>query len=131
MDHTERSYETHASPIYLCSVCHGHVRSEDLALPPGLPESLPGQKLYCPHCEMLVEPEIETEAAKLQEGHAAHGDAAAENRGRDRQSGSNAGGSQRGDLSDEGATQWRVDPQEDLRNTWQDKPLRPPGSARS
>lgn len=41
--------------------------------------------------------------------------------GRSRTAGWNAGGSQRGDLSDEGASQWRRDPKEAERNTWQDK----------
>jgi hypothetical protein len=40
---------------------------------------------------------------------------------RKRESGSNAGGSQRGDDSDEGASQWRRDPKEGERDSWQDK----------
>lgn len=126
-DRAERHFHTHESQerrLYWCPVCHGPVLSKDLATPPGaVPEFPAGQKLYCAHCEMLVEPEIKHEA-KLDEGDPAGRDAATENRGRDRPSGSNAGGSQRGDLSDEGATQWRADPRENLRNTWKDKPLR-------
>jgi hypothetical protein len=41
--------------------------------------------------------------------------------GRTRESGSNAGGSQSGDDSDQGASQWRRDPKEAERNSWQDK----------
>ena len=42
-------------------------------------------------------------------------------RGRSREDGSNAGGSQRGDNSDQGASQWRRDPKEAERNSWKDK----------
>jgi hypothetical protein len=110
---------------YSCPICHGHVLIEDLATPPGgnPPDSLVNRKLYCPHCEMVVEPASETAEQRRDEGVDMR-DAATENRGRSREGGTNAGGSQRGDLSDEGATQWRVDPEEELRNTWEDKPLR-------
>jgi hypothetical protein len=74
---------------------------------------------------MIVEPVV-TNMEELREEGTADRDAATENRGRNRESGTNAGGSQRGDLSDEGASQWRVDPQDDLRNSWDDKPLHPP-----
>ena len=115
------------NPRYSCPVCRGHVLVEDLATPPGdhageAPDAtLVTRKLYCPHCEMLVDPVI-TSAEEYEEQRLATRDAASENRGRVRVSGSNAGGSQRGDLSDEGATQWRTDPLETERNTWQDKP---------
>ncbi len=111
--------------VYSCPICHGHVLLEDLATPPGgaPPDALLARKLYCPHCEMVVEPVGETPQQRHEEG-ADTRDAATENRGRTRQTGSNAGGSQRGDLSDEGATQWRVDPDESLRNSWSDKPPR-------
>lgn len=110
-------------PMYSCPICHGHVLVEDMATPPGSPPASPQilQKVYCPHCEMLVEPAI-TSAEGLQEEGTARRTAATENRGRSRNGGSNAGGSQRGDLSDEGASQWRTDPLETERNTWQDKP---------
>lgn len=125
MDEFDRSYETDLSLLYSCPVCHGHVLVADLTTPPSAPvrEFVPGRKLYCPHCEMLVEPDVTTDEQRHQ-GAVARRDAASENRGRSRESGSNAGGSQRGDSSDEGATQWRVDPQDDLRNSWGDKPLR-------
>jgi hypothetical protein len=113
-------------PIYSCPICHGHVLVEDMATPPGAlpPDSQNLQKVYCPHCEMLVEPAITSaEEAKEAQGEGTERrTAATENRGRSRIGGSNAGGSQRGDLSDEGATQWRTDPLEVERNTWQDKP---------
>ena len=108
--------------IFYCPICHGRVLAEDVAdthaSDPG--QSLIASKLYCPHCEMLVEPVLHSAS----EGPAAPvrtSDAAAENRGRSAAAGSNAGGSQRGDLSDQGATQWRTDPAETERNTWQDK----------
>lgn len=111
------------NPVYSCPICHGHVLVEDMATPPGAAPSEPQilQKVYCPHCEMLVEPAI-TSAEEPQEEGIAKRTAATENRGRTRIGGSNAGGSQRGDLSDQGATQWRTDPRETERNTWQDKP---------
>ncbi|GEM_PF-5131971 len=113
------------NPVYSCPICHGHVLVEHLVTPSGRrpPEVAAGGALYCPHCEMLVEPQLETGEQREAEGVAGC-DATTENRGRTRASGSNAGGSQRGDLSDEGASQWRVDPLEALRNTWDDKPLR-------
>ena len=110
--------------VYSCPICHGHVLLEDLATPPGgAPDALLARKLYCPHCEMVVQP-VPTSAEERHKEGVDTRDAGTENRGRSRQAGSNAGGSQRGDLSDEGATQWRVDPEESLRNSWEDKPLR-------
>lgn len=115
---------------YVCPICHGHLVLEELTTPPGAPppESLLQSKLYCPHCEMTVEPAPATDEQRREEGVATR-DAATENRGRTRRSGSNAGGSQRGDSSDEGGTQWRVDPDESVRNSWEDKPLRKPQSS--
>jgi hypothetical protein len=105
---------------YFCPICHRKVLFEDEAQ---LTADRPGavvapEKFYCPHCEMLVDPIV----SESQDALGAHvGDAASENRGRTREGGSNAGGSQRGDASDEGASQWRQDPLEAERNTWQDK----------
>ena len=107
-----------------CPICHGKVLFHDATNStekrtgaPRIPD-----KLYCPHCEMLVVPEV-APAAAAAHFEAAHPevDVSTENRGRSRQGGSNAGGSQRGDLSDEGGSQWRVDPVESERNTWSDK----------
>jgi hypothetical protein len=111
--------------VYSCPICHGHVLLEDLATPPGgaPPESLLNRKLYCPHCEMTVEPVTTTAEQRHKEGVDTR-DAATANRGRSREGGTNAGGSQRGDSSDEGASQWRADPEESRRNSWDDKPLR-------
>jgi hypothetical protein len=108
--------------LYSCPICHGNVLFEDMLRPRAgrTREALVTQKLYCPRCEMLVEPVEASEEQREKEG-AAGRDAGAENHGRSRQGGSNAGGSQRGDLSDEGATQWRSDPEESERNTWKDK----------
>src|ERR1700747_900017 len=66
-----------------------------------------GEKLYCPSCEMLVDPLASAENRVRVD--------ASDNRGRIRSGGSNAGGSQRGDMSDEGASQWRKDPEEGKR----------------
>ena len=87
----------------------------------GSVESAATGTMYCPHCEMLVNA---TPVSGADEGAAAvvrATDAGEENRGRASEGGSNAGGSQRGDLSDEGASQWRKDPSETERNTWADK----------
>ena len=115
--------------VYSCPICHGHLLLGDLATPPGAapPDALLKRKLYCPHCEMTVAPAATTGEQRHNEGVDAR-DAASENRGRSRQGGTNAGGSQRGDLSDEGATHWRVGPEEELRNSWEDKPLRKSGA---
>ncbi len=72
-----------------------------------------GETLYCPSCEMLVQPLVSSETRVRVD--------ASDNRGRIRSGGSNAGGSQRGDMSDEGASQWRKDPEEGERNSWKDK----------
>jgi hypothetical protein len=111
--------------VYSCPICHGHLVLEELTTPPGAPqpEMLLERKVCCPHCEMAVEPAAVTAGQSHNEG-VDQRDAATANRGRSREGGTNAGGSQRGDLSDEGATQWRVDPDESLRNSWDDKPLR-------
>lgn len=113
--------------VYSCPICHGHLVLEELSTPPGAPppESLLNSKLYCPHCEMTVKPVATTAQQRREEGVESR-DAASANRGRSRESGSNAGGSQRGDLSDEGASQWRTDPDEPARNSWEDKPVRKP-----
>lgn len=109
--------------LYSCPICHGNVLFEDVSNPRAARtrEALTTQTLYCPHCEMLVEPIVTSAEQREKEGIAGR-DAGTENRGRSRPGGSNAGGSQRGDLSDEGATQWRSDPEEVERNTWKDKP---------
>jgi hypothetical protein len=46
---------------------------------------------------------------------------------RSRESGSNDGGSQRGDDSGHGASSWRTDPKEAERNTWEDKNVKKRG----
>ncbi|HEX4074758.1 MAG TPA: hypothetical protein VHX49_05110 [Candidatus Acidoferrales bacterium] len=107
-----------------CPICHGKVLFHDATNPTAKLTGAPliPNKLYCPHCEMLVAPEVVPADAGAEFESAHHEiDAATENRGRSRQSGSNAGGSQRGDLSDQGGSQWRVDPTEGERNTWSDK----------
>jgi hypothetical protein len=101
-------------------MCHGRLLAADAPIG-GLPEQrVPGQNYYCPSCEMFVEPS-ESPADKNKSLEDINPDFAPGNTGRARVSGSNAGGSQRGDLSDQGATQWRRDPQEAERNTWKDK----------
>ena len=98
---------------YHCPICKGNVfstmmeplhRTELLTL-------AAGDTLYCPSCEMLVEPILGSPSLSPVHDHL----------GRSRTGGSNAGGSQRGDLSDQGASQWRQDPQEGERNTWLEK----------
>lgn len=103
-----------------CPICNGRLLVADAPIG-GVPEGrVPGQKYYCPSCEMFVEPaESPTDESKTLDD--INPSFARDNPGRTRASGSNAGGSQRGDLSDQGATQWRRDPQEGERNTWKDK----------
>jgi hypothetical protein len=105
--------------VYYCPICQGKV---SIAIPARTARE-PGTlaEVYCPHCEMLVVPLVASPAAAESPGNVRTCDAGVENRGRSREGGTNAGGSQRGDLSDEGATQWRQDPREVERNTWQDK----------
>ena len=82
----------------------------------GSSDSVITEQMYCPHCEMLVNAIPAPDGVGVRATNAAE-----ENRGRSAQGGANAGGSQRGDLSDEGASQWRKDPSETERNTWADK----------
>ena len=109
--------------LYGCAICHGSIFFVDMSNPRAAHsrEALLTEKLYCPHCEMLVEVVMISVEQRAKEGVAGR-NAGTENRGRSREGGSNAGGSQRGDLSDQGASQWRCDPLETERNTWQDKP---------
>jgi uncharacterized protein YbaR (Trm112 family) len=97
----------------ICPLCKRQL-SDGATTTPGpreLAGSMPIEKLYCASCEMLVAP-LANSAPRVSVN-------ASDNRGR---SGvSNAGGSQRGDSSDHGASQWRTDPREAERNTWQDK----------
>src|ERR1700681_3265640 len=95
----------------ICPICKKQLRDETLSASESA-ESLPGETLYCPSCEMLVEPVVSSGRV---------GADASDSIGRTRCGGSNAGGSQRGDLSDEGASQWRKDPKEGERNSWQCK----------
>lgn len=95
----------------ICPIC-----KRQLADSPGASAtngSRPGETLYCPACEMLVEPVVSSKPRVKVD--------ASDNRGRIRSGGSNAGGSQGGDMSGQGASQWRQDPREGERNTWQDK----------
>lgn len=108
--------------VCYCPICQTEVLFEDVKVPDAAHSSQPlvSKTLYCPHCEMLVEPVV-TLVSLLDRGNPAYHDTVPAYRGRSRASGSNAGGSQRGDLSDEGASLWRLDPEEELRNTWQPK----------
>lgn len=108
--------------ICYCPICQGQLLFEDLKVlnPTRSSQPLITTTLYCPHCEMLVEPVVAAVAILDHSNPAFRGDIP-RYAGRLRSSGSNAGGSQRGDLSDEGASQWRVDPEEEERNTWQPK----------
>ena len=103
--------------VYLCSICHGKTLFRDVArlATDARGPQLDPNTVYCPHCEMMVEPLV-LPAAQV-EGEANLSDAGEANLGRAREGGTNAGGSQRGDMSDEGATQWRRDPSEGERNS--------------
>lgn len=108
--------------ICYCPICQTEVLFEDLKVLDAARSSRPltSETLYCPHCEMLVEPVVALVDTIGQSSPAYHDNVPAD-RGRLRSAGSNAGGSQRGDLSDEGASQWRTDPREAERNTSQPK----------
>lgn len=106
-----------------CPMCHGRLLAADSPIGELPEQRLPGDTFYCPSCEMFVEPdksadESEGEGESLK---TIDPDITPDNTGRGRVAGSNAGGSQRGDLSDQGGTQWLRDPQESERNTWKDK----------
>jgi predicted RNA-binding Zn-ribbon protein involved in translation (DUF1610 family) len=107
--------------IYYCPQCGGKVLYED-EVPIDADANHPpsATTLYCPQCEMLVH----AIAKPASEPPPPNRETFGERRGRTREMGSNAGGGQRGDLSDQGATQWNVDPNEGERNTWQDKDKR-------
>lgn len=94
----------------MCPLCKKELADPG---PGGVAESTPMETLYCASCEMLIVP-VASSAPHVTVN-------ASDSRGRIRSGGSNAGGSQRGDSSDDGASQWRTDPREVERNTWQDK----------
>lgn len=99
----------------ICPLCSKELSGRGMTIPgPGeVARSMPIETVYCASCEMLVAP-VSSSAPRLNVN-------ASDNQGRIRSGGSNAGGSQRGDSSDQGASQWRTDPREAERNTWQDK----------
>ena len=84
--------------IYYCPMCKGNVLSTVAETPTTGESSKPvsGEKLYCPSCEMLVESIFGSLPRRP-----------TQDPGRTRSGGANVGGSQRGDQSDEGASQWR------------------------
>jgi uncharacterized protein YbaR (Trm112 family) len=99
----------------ICPICKRQL-SDGGSTTPGpreLAGSVPIETLYCASCEMLVAP-LASSVPRVSVN-------ASDNHGRIRSGVSNAGGSQRGDASDHGASQWRTDPREAERNTWQDK----------
>jgi hypothetical protein len=99
----------------ICPICKKELSDAGTATsgPSELTGSMPVGTIYCASCEMLVAPFVSS-APRVRVN-------ASDNQGRIRSGGSNAGGSQRGDSSDQGASQWRTDPREAERNTWKDK----------
>jgi hypothetical protein len=106
--------------VVYCPNCHGRVLAADKPVSAWPAQRVPGADYYCPSCEMFVEAGPVPEGAPTKLDQIDPG-GSLEDLGRARTTGSNAGGSQRGDLSDQGATQWRRDPTETERNTWKDK----------
>ncbi len=108
--------------VCYCPICQGQLLFEDSKNVNAAYSAQPliTEKLYCPHCEMLVDPVI-AKVDTLGKGDPAYHDLAPDNPGRTMAAGANSGGGQRGDDSDEGATKWRTDPEEDERNTWRPK----------
>jgi hypothetical protein len=94
-----------------CPICQGQLLFEGLKTENAAYTTAPlaAEKLYCPHCEMLVVPVI-AKVDSLGKGDPAYHDAPPDNSERTMAAGASAGGSQHGDLSDEGGTQWRKDP---------------------
>ena len=105
--------------ICYCPVCGGHVLGLEARQVYKETAAVIG-KLYCPHCEMLVEP-VAAPVDVLNPNLPPVFTPAPDYAGRSAADGSNAGGSQRGDLSDQGATQWRSDPRSAERETWSSK----------
>lgn len=105
--------------VLYCPNCRGHVLAADSQIGNLPVQRLPGHDYYCPSCEMFVN--AVSGPGSDEKNPAMHPEDAPLNEGRSRTGGTNAGGSQRGDLSDQGATQWRRDPSETERNTWSDK----------
>jgi len=99
----------------ICPVCKRKLSDGGTTVPgPGeLTGSGPIKTMYCASCEMLVAP-----LANSAPGVSVN---SSDNRGPIRCVVSNAGGSRRGDAADQGASQWRTDPREAERNSWQDK----------
>jgi hypothetical protein len=106
--------------ITYCPMCHGRLLTADAPIGDLKVQRLAGETYYCPSCEMFVEP-AESHGTSGETLSSIDPDITPEDRGRPRAAGSNAGGSQRGDLSDQGATQWRRDARDTERNTWKDK----------
>src|SRR5690242_21811903 len=103
--------------IFSCSICHGPLLSTVTPAGGRPAQRQATEKFYCPSCEMFVEPSGEPPSV-ISQAESASPEREPENPGRARTTGTNAGGSQRGDLSDEGASQWRKDPADAERNTW-------------
>jgi len=106
--------------IFSCSMCQGPLLSTVTPAGGRPTQRLEAERFYCPSCEMFVEPASNTPGV-LSHAESADPQREPENPGRARTMGTNAGGSQRGDLSDEGASLWRKDPRDGERNTWEDK----------
>jgi hypothetical protein len=106
--------------IVYCPNCHNRVLAAEKPTSDLPVQRVPGAGYYCPNCEMFVEAGPLPAGAPTKLGEIDRG-GRLNDPGRARTTGSNAGGSQRGDLSDQGGTQWRRDPTEAERNTWKDK----------
>ena len=107
--------------IVHCPNCRGRVLAADSRIGNLPAQRLPGHDYYCPSCEMFVEPGGDAPSGKRETLDSIDPGETPENRGKPLAAGTSAGGSQRGDLSDQGATQWRRDPTDTERNTWKDK----------
>jgi uncharacterized Zn finger protein (UPF0148 family) len=106
--------------VMYCPNCHRRVLAADSSMKGYPAHQVPTDgTFFCPSCEMFVQAVEGPDSSDTDP--AAHAIDVPSDAGRARAAGSNAGGSQRGDLSDQGATQWRKDPGESERNTWSDK----------
>ena len=104
--------------ILYCPNCHGRLLSSDVEVG-GEVHRLMGEEFYCPSCEMFTAPDPNPPIAHAvpEEVNPADSPKTPVHSAR----GTNAGGSQSGDLSDQGAAQWYRDPRETDGRLWNEE----------
>jgi hypothetical protein len=109
--------------ILYCPVCHGRLLSEDVGVR-GQVQLLMGREFYCPSCEIYTkaDPNPPVAHARPEDVNPADSPKTPIHSAR----GTNAGGSQGGDLSDEGAGLWYRDPKETDGRLWNEEVIQKP-----